>query len=135
MAYANYSRNRMCMISHFEDRLLGHWKCDEGTGTVLHDSSKYKRHGTINSAAWSTHEQNPSLPVLLFDGTDDFVDCIPNFEDEVFDDFTVCFWMKPSGGSPCVVFGAGNGNNGFSIYGLESNSGNYYIRCLFMVLW
>ena len=128
MAYANYSRNRMCMISHFEDRLLGHWKCDEGTGTVLHDSSKYKRHGTINSAAWSTHEQNPSLPVLLFDGTDDFVDCIPNFEDEVFDDFTVCFWMKPSGGSPCVVFGAGNGNNGFSIYGLESNSGNYYIR-------
>ena len=71
LAYTNYSKNRMCMIPHFEDQLLAHWRCDEGSGSILHDSSKYKRHGTIRNAVWSTHTLFPDLNVLSFDGTDD----------------------------------------------------------------
>ncbi|UOY92167.1 glycosyltransferase [Ectobacillus sp. JY-23] len=40
-----------------EENLVGYWKCSEGKGDILYDSSPYQRHGTIQGSGWG----EPSL--------------------------------------------------------------------------
>ena len=109
------------MIPHFEDQLLAHWRCDEGSGSILHDSSKYKRHGTIRNAVWSTHTLFPDLNVLSFDGTDDYVEDIPNFQNELNKEFSITCWARPTADIFGTVAGAlfstrTGDSNGFTLY-------------------
>jgi hypothetical protein len=48
------------------DNLIGDWSFDEGTGTILYDSSDYKSDATISGAAWTTGANCVSKSCLEF---------------------------------------------------------------------
>ncbi|OOP57492.1 MAG: hypothetical protein AYP45_03110 [Candidatus Brocadia carolinensis] len=66
--------------------LAGHWKFDEGSGTVANDSSGNNRNGTVNGAAWSTGKNGDGL---RFDGTNDYVS-IPRMN---YDEISISAWF------------------------------------------
>ena len=55
-----------------DKELAAHWRFDEGSGTVLRDSSGNGNHGKIKGAKWV---RNGKGFALEFDGIDDAVDC------------------------------------------------------------
>ena len=52
--------------------LVGYWNLDQGSGTIVNDSSGYNNHGTIIGASWTIGKINGALN---FDGLNDYVDC------------------------------------------------------------
>lgn len=53
-----------------ENGLFGYWKLNEGTGTIVHDSSLNNRNGSIQGANWNTLQQsilNKGSNNILFD--------------------------------------------------------------------
>ncbi len=60
--------------------LAGHWKFDEGSGTVANDSSGNNRNGTIIGAVWSTGKTGKGL---RFNGTADYVSIPRMYYDEI----------------------------------------------------
>jgi hypothetical protein len=75
--------------------LVAHWKFDEGSGTVAHDSIG-NNHGTVHGAKWTIGRVGGALS---FDGVDDYVDC---GNDPLFDitgPITLMAWVKTSSGS------------------------------------
>ncbi len=68
---------------------FSHWKLDEGSGTIAHDSVG-AHHGTIYGAAWTTGRINGALS---FDGDGDYVG-IADSDDFVPNMGTVAAWIK-----------------------------------------
>jgi hypothetical protein len=73
--------------------LVASYSFNEGTGTILTDSSGNSNHGTINGATWTTGKYSGGLD---FDGIDDFVS-IPNSAslDITGNQLTLEAWIYP----------------------------------------
>ena len=85
--------------------LVGHWKFDEGSGSIAYDSSSLGDNGTIYGASWTN--DCISNYCLNFDGKDDRVN-VPHSPSLNFNgDFTLEAWVKPlghwTGGFPGVI--------------------------------
>ncbi|MBN1392639.1 MAG: LamG domain-containing protein [Sedimentisphaerales bacterium] len=58
------------LTAEWQPQPISHWKFDEGSGTIAHDSAGIND-GTINGATWTTGKTGDALQ---FDGIDDWVD-------------------------------------------------------------
>jgi hypothetical protein len=79
--------------------LIGWWKFDEGSGTIVYDSSGDGNHGTIYGATWIHYQEKTrgywyGETALNFDGIDDYVE-IPNFF-PYNESGTATMWVKPA---------------------------------------
>jgi len=70
--------------------LVAEWHFDEGSGSVLHDSSKNGNDGVIHGATWVDGKYGTALE---FDGKDDRVD-LPNIGSYLSGEFTYVLWVK-----------------------------------------
>ncbi len=90
-----------------DEGLLAEWHFDEGSATVLRDSSGYGNDGTIHGATWTT---GISGTALQFDGVNDHV-VVP--ESPLWDfrtgDFTVSFWFMKLNTARGWAFSFGSG--------------------------
>jgi hypothetical protein len=105
--------NSSASVSSSSNTLVGYWKMDEGSGTILKDSSNKQNNCTLNSnSMWSNDGQfNKSL---YFNGST-YADCGNNSSfDFGTSSFTVSMWYKfPIGATnPYWSFGKGNGYSG-----------------------
>jgi len=71
--------------------LVGHWKFNEGTGSVAKDSSPEGNDGTIHGASWTNDEQRRMC--LYFDGSDDYVNCGNNDSLNIPKNFSWSAWF------------------------------------------
>jgi len=70
--------------------LIGHWKFDEGSGSLASDESGSGRNGTLTSGAtWTTGRIGGAVS---FDGTNDYVD-LPSF-DISGNELTIATWVN-----------------------------------------
>ncbi len=102
--------------------LVGYWKFDEGSGTMVRDSSGNKYHGTlVNGPMWV---QGKIGKALSFDGVDDYVN-IPNLIWPVGGPVTVSFWQKVNSSdvkdSSAFSLGSQNDPNRFQAHTPWSN--------------
>ncbi len=94
------------------ENLVGAWSFDEGSGTVVADSSGNGRNGTIIDATWDTGKQGSALS---FDGFNAHVN-IDGYQGIVGDGvetppWSVTAWVKTFDGGEVVGWGGdGNGN-------------------------
>ncbi|HEC75825.1 MAG TPA: hypothetical protein ENI33_01015 [Thermoplasmatales archaeon] len=76
-----------------EDGLVACWHFDEGSGSIVYDSSGNNNHGTIHGASWTT---GVSRNALSFDGVNDYVE-IPHDDVLEFEtEGTYMLWFKPA---------------------------------------
>jgi len=88
--------------------LVGHWKFDEGSGTIAYDSSGNGNDGTLNGdPEWVVGYFGGALE---FDGSDDWIDC-GNDPSLDLTRWTITFWLKVN---------QNKDYNGFVIKGLDS---------------
>jgi len=72
--------------------LVAHWKFDEKSGNTATDSSGNGLDGIlVGGPAWVAGRINGAL---LFDGSDDYVDCGNNILFNITDQITVMCWIK-----------------------------------------
>jgi hypothetical protein len=75
--------------------LVAYWEFDEGSGTVLGDSSGHGYDGTINGATWTTGHTGDALD---FDGVNDYVDLDAHSQDLGYNktdiSYTISAWFK-----------------------------------------
>lgn len=64
-------------VNYGDAGIIGLWKCQEGYGDILHDSSANNNAGTINGAKWIVPKNTNSVYELQFNGTSDVV-TVPN---------------------------------------------------------
>jgi prepilin-type N-terminal cleavage/methylation domain-containing protein len=98
-----------------DTNLVGHWKFDEGSGTIAYDSSGYGNNGTLtNGPTWTTLDSGET--VLSFDGINDYV-ITPSFGISNNNGLlTICFWIKSVMYETTQEFisdNAGNPNNDY----------------------
>jgi len=74
--------------------LVAHWKFDEGSGNIAHDTSGNGNDGTLeNGTEWTAGKFGDAVQ---FDGTDDYVN-IGNADNlSITDDLTFSMWVKIS---------------------------------------
>jgi len=89
--------------------LIGHWKFDEGSGTVAADASGNGNNGTLlNGPTWTTGRIGGAV---RFDGNNDYVN-LPSGVLNGLSDITTAFWIKTSKtGKQAIFSGANSGNN------------------------
>jgi len=86
--------------------LVGWWRLDEGEGNVAEDSSEFGNHGTIYGATWVEGKHGKALS---FDGTDDYINILhANVLTFTFENFSICFWLKPADVTSVMVLQKGN---------------------------
>ncbi|MCK4342549.1 MAG: LamG domain-containing protein, partial [Phycisphaerae bacterium] len=83
-------------VAGLNDGLVGYWSFDEGEGSIASDYSGNSNHGTINGAGWTI---GVSGFALLFDGTDDYIDCGSDATLDIVDEITISAWIKTSDSS------------------------------------
>ncbi|MEN6577174.1 MAG: LamG domain-containing protein, partial [Phycisphaerales bacterium] len=101
-------------------KLVGHWRMDEGGGTVAHDTSGNGNDGTLQGGpTWASGTLDGALQ---FDGVDDFVE-IPHSESLTVDDeVTVSAWVYiqrsngPNGSTYQGIVAKSNGTRSYSLY-------------------
>ncbi|MHC4505003.1 MAG: LamG domain-containing protein, partial [Planctomycetota bacterium] len=72
--------------------LIGHWKFDDGGGTVARDSSGKDNHGAVHGGAkWTQGKRGGALE---FDGTDDYVAIANEANFDITGNITVAAWIK-----------------------------------------
>jgi len=82
--------------------LVGWWTFDEGAGTVAHDFSGMKNHGTISSSAWSSGKLGKAIDMISGSSVS-----VPSTNSLQFgtNSFTVAMWgYMRTGGSPYSTF-------------------------------
>ncbi len=87
--------------------LVGHWKMDEGTGTIAADATVFANDATLSGATWTTDCTGKNA--LAFDGVSNRAATNAAFSPPAIG--AVAFWMQASG-TPTVrerIFGV-NGN-------------------------
>ncbi len=72
--------------------IRGDWRFSEGSGLFLGDHSRYRNHGTIHGATWST-DRKPGC--LDFDGDNDYVDCGKAASLDITTAITLEAWIYP----------------------------------------
>ncbi len=82
------------------DHLLGHWKLNEGTGTVASDSSGKGNHGTIVGATWTSGVKQGGLS---FDGTANRVTIPGSAFSTVDQEVSVAMWIYGDTTQPLAV--------------------------------
>ncbi|WP_158261018.1 MULTISPECIES: LamG domain-containing protein [Pirellulaceae] len=70
--------------------LVGHWKFNEGSGSVAADSTAFGNNATINGATWGT--DCAGNPILAFDGSGDNARTNSNFTPP--SEGTIAFWFQ-----------------------------------------
>ena len=78
-----------------DEGLVAEWHFDEGSGSVLEDSSGNGNDGTIYGATWVDGKYGKALS---FDGVNDYVDC--GNDDSLSwgsADYSICAWVKRAG--------------------------------------
>ena len=76
-----------------DDGLVAEWHFDEGSGSVLKDSSGNGNDGTIYGATWVEGKYGKALS---FDGSIDYVDLGDVLDFDGTDNFAICGWSKYS---------------------------------------
>ncbi len=79
-----------------DDYLIAHWKFDEGSGSILEDSSGHDFDGAISGASWTTGHSGYALD---FDGVNDYVNLDEHSENLGYnktDDLIYSFWFNSS---------------------------------------
>jgi hypothetical protein len=105
------SFNAVPTNSPLNDYVLAYWKFDEGSGTILEDSSGHDYDGTINGANWVTGHSGYALD---FDGANDYVNLGPYSEQlgmNKTDDFIYTLWFKSTSDDAGYIYcnaGAGH---------------------------
>ncbi|MHC4744161.1 MAG: LamG-like jellyroll fold domain-containing protein, partial [Planctomycetota bacterium] len=76
-----------------DDGLVGHWKFDEGGGSIAYDSAG-DNDGVVYGATWADGILDGALD---FDGADDYVDVAddPSMRVNQYSSFSVSAWVKP----------------------------------------
>lgn len=120
----------MCPLTF---NLIGHWKLDEGTGSVIaFDSSGENNHGVhqngpVYVAGNPLISPNPSA--LDFDGTDDDI-LVPGFDFSFgTSNFTVSTFLKTTAGDRSVLGhfdNNGSGTRGWGMYIDDSNKIDFF---------
>ncbi len=105
--------------------LVGSWSFNEGSGTVVNDSSSYANHGTLNNAAWTAGFSGTGLS---FDGDSDYV-VIPNSNSlRINTSFSMGGWVYPTGeDSLKYLITLGEGNTNYSIRETEDGYLQFYL--------
>jgi hypothetical protein len=81
------------LVGNASAGLVGHWKLDEGSGTIAHDSSRNENHGTLDGPIWRSDGQIGGA--LEFDGIDDCVEVPDDPSFDITNEITVTAWIKP----------------------------------------
>ena len=76
-----------------DDGLVAEWHFDEGSGSVLKDSSGNGNDGVIYGATWVDGRYEGALS---FDGINNYVDMGDVLDFDGIDNFTICGWSKYS---------------------------------------
>jgi len=82
------------MVSSTSAGLVGHWKLDEGSGTIAYDSSSNENHGTLHGPIWRPSDGQIG-GALEFDGTDDYVEVPDDKSFDITKEITVTAWINP----------------------------------------
>jgi len=81
----------LIMAGHGSAELVGHWRLDDGSGTIAADSSGYGNDGTLQGdPQWVTGKINGALE---FDGTGDYVEVPDNESLHLWERFTLAAWI------------------------------------------
>ena len=72
--------------------LCGHWRFDEGSGSMAQDSSGFCNDGTVYGASWTYGKIGNAL---YFDGINDQVVVPDSNSLDVSDQLTIMAWIKP----------------------------------------
>ncbi len=116
-----YSRQFVTPVEPNNAGLIGHWKLDEGSGTIAQDSSGLGNDGTLGgNPQWVAGTKGGALDL---DGIDDYVAIDGIADDITTNTFTVSAWIRTtqtgdgdviganhSGGDHDFVFGVDQGN-------------------------
>lgn len=73
--------------------LVGDWHMEEGTGTMLKDSSQYNNQGIIYGATWTDGRFGKALS---FDGVDDYAKVMKSDTFSPLADGSIGLWFKPA---------------------------------------
>jgi len=87
-----------------DDYIIAYWKFDEGSGTILEDSSGHDYDGTIYGATWTTGHSGYALD---FDGVNDYVDLDAHSENLGFnktDDVIFSVYFKTTSTDPGCIY-------------------------------
>jgi hypothetical protein len=109
-----YARSREFITPSEPDntRLIGHWKLDEGAGTIASDSSGLGNDGRLGP------EGNPQWVAgiiggaLDLDGSDDYVEIDAIADDLTTNNFTVSIWIKGTQTGEGTVIGSNTTGGG-----------------------
>jgi parallel beta-helix repeat protein len=75
------------------DRLVAEWHFDEGSGSVVHDSSRCGNDGAIHGATWVDGRIGQALE---FGGMNDYVEVPHSTSLDITDEITLEAWIKPN---------------------------------------
>jgi hypothetical protein len=88
-------------------RPVGHWKLDEGSGSVAADSSDYGQNGSLlNGVTWGSDATRATF--AQFDGVDDRISTTFRYALSSSDDFTWAWWAKQTSESSTGAIMVGN---------------------------
>ncbi|MFZ2148946.1 MAG: LamG domain-containing protein [Sedimentisphaerales bacterium] len=82
------------LVGNTSAGLVGHWKLDEGSGTIAYDSSSSENHGTLNGPTWRPSDGQIG-GALEFDGIDDYVEVPDDRSFDITNEITVTAWINP----------------------------------------
>jgi hypothetical protein len=109
----------VCLISlsiltdNVSAELIGHWKLDEGSGTVAKDSVGSNDGILIGDTRWTTGHLRGALE---FDGDGDYVDCGHDSSLDPTGSFSIMFWTYIRDWSvawaECIIGKGGDGDRG-----------------------
>lgn len=107
-------------LSHSQsitDGLIGYWPLMDGTAN---DESINSNHGAISGAIQVADRFNVSNGALMFDGTDDYIDCGSNTPlNDIWNQFSISVWIKvyssPTNQQSIMSKGNSSGKNNFNL--------------------
>jgi hypothetical protein len=108
--------------------LAGHWKFDEGSGTIAYDSSGNGNDGTFNGdPQWVAGYFGTALE---FDGSGDWLDCGSDPSLSISDAVTMTAWIKVNtqGADHKVGGNQNNANGGYKMTVYNNNKVEFEIR-------
>ena len=112
-------------IPNLSNGLIGSWSFNEGSGSVVNDSSTYANHGILNNATWTAGFSGTGLS---FDGDTDYV-VIPNSTSlQINTSFSMGLWVYPTGeASEKYLITLGEGDTNYSIRETEDGYLQFYL--------
>jgi hypothetical protein len=112
------------------DGLVGHWRFDEGLGTIASDVSAHSNHGVLlSNPTWTTGKYGGALNFALSDQRVG----VPNNAALSFStgNFTIALWVAPSSGGSAIAKGSGGtpaADTEYVLYINGSPNNQFYFR-------